>query len=331
MSMAEVGLPGQRIDVLNGGDVAPDGRLLSVAEIQRAFRELTALRSGQATALREHTPAIATRTGPPWQVDRTVPDMGKYVIPARQPDTSDEAGLRPGWVSVLAAHSGAGASTVALAIADAAAQVGRAVHLIETAHPTRSGLVAAASAELGADPDGAWRRGSRGTVIIDRRAGDCTPTGWPAGLPDPADAAEAPLVLVDVGLPSPANRGRVADSHTRVVVVCRPTVPGARLVEQLLAALAGQQVIVAAVGPCKWPGEVACGAGPLLRAARADDRLVGVPPDRRLEVTGPINSPLPKSVTAAGRVLLGLLDAAFPGDAPTAASHRAPATEGTPQ
>ena len=40
MSLSEVGVRGQCVDVLNGGDVAPDGRLLSVAEIQQAFHEL---------------------------------------------------------------------------------------------------------------------------------------------------------------------------------------------------------------------------------------------------------------------------------------------------
>ena len=42
VSLSEVGRTGQRVDVVHGGDVAPDGRLLSVAEIQQAFRELRA-------------------------------------------------------------------------------------------------------------------------------------------------------------------------------------------------------------------------------------------------------------------------------------------------
>jgi hypothetical protein len=84
-------------------------------------------------------------------------------------------------VRVIAGHSGAGASTAALAIADAAAGGGRSVHLVEAAHPSRSGLVAATSAELGLDETGAWRRGTRGQpalvghVTIVRRAADRAP------------------------------------------------------------------------------------------------------------------------------------------------------------
>src|SRR3954465_4696067 len=50
MSLSGVGVPGQRVDVLNGGDVAPDGRLLSVAEIQQAFRELRVRKPSEAAS-----------------------------------------------------------------------------------------------------------------------------------------------------------------------------------------------------------------------------------------------------------------------------------------
>ena len=116
----------------------------------------------------------------------------------------------------------------------------------ETAHPTRSGLVAAANAELGVDAGGAWRRGSRGQVTIDRRAGNATPSGWPA-LTAPDDG----LVVVDIGLPTPDSLARLAISRCRIVVVCRPTVPGVRLAEQLLNSITGP-VIIASVGSGKW-------------------------------------------------------------------------------
>jgi hypothetical protein len=38
MTLAEVGRAGQRINLLQGGDVASDGRLPSVQEIQQHFR-----------------------------------------------------------------------------------------------------------------------------------------------------------------------------------------------------------------------------------------------------------------------------------------------------
>ena len=223
---------------------------------------------------------------------------------------------------MVAAHAGAGASTVALAIADAAAAAGRATHLVETAHPTRSGLVAAANAELGIDASGAWRRGSRGQVTIDRRAGNDTPIGWPA-----LTASDDGLVVVDLGLPTPDGLARLAASGCRIVVVCRPTVPGVRLAEQLLNSITGP-VIVASVGAGKWPGEVSASLGPRLRALRATNAVVPVPADRRLEVTGPTNSPLPKPVATAGRSLLGLIDAARSGDA-TASAQSAPRRKGT--
>ncbi len=308
MSLSEVGMPGQQVDVLNGGDVAPDGRLLSVAEIQQAFRDL-----------RARTPSEAATVRAPEQVQveerPTGPGGGS------QPAPTPGADLDPTWVSVVAAHAGAGASTVALAIADAAAAAGRATHLIETAHPTRSGLVAAANAELGLDASGAWRRGNRGQVTIDRRAGNDSPRGWPiAATPDDG------LVVVDLGLPTPDTVTRLATSGGRIVVVCRPTVPGVRLAEQLLNAITSP-VIVASVGAGKWPGEVNASLGPRLRELRANNAVVPVAADRRLEVTGPTNSPLPKPVATAGRSLLGLIDDARSGDA-TASAQSAPRRKG---
>jgi hypothetical protein len=70
-------------------------------------------------------------------------------------------------VLVLAAHAGAGASTVALLLGDTLAATGTATRLIECADPSRSGIAAATDTELGEDPSG-WRRGRRGQLDIDR-------------------------------------------------------------------------------------------------------------------------------------------------------------------
>jgi hypothetical protein len=322
MSLSEVGVPGQRVDVLNGGDVAPDGRLLSVAEIQQAYRELRARKPSEAASqpAPEQEQVEAARCGGGAAEIGT--DLPSGPARGRKPAVTHGADLDRAWVGVVAAHAGAGASTVALAIADAAAAAGRATHLIETAHPTRSGLVAAANAELGLDASGAWRRGSRGQVTIDRRAGNDTPIGWPAVI-----ASDDGLVVVDLGLPTPDGLARLATSGCRIVVVCRPTVPGVRLAEQLLNSVTGR-VIVASVGAGKWPGEVSASLGPRLRALRATNAVVPVTADRRLEVTGPTNSPLPKPVATAGRSLLGLIDAAHSGDA-TASARSAPRRKGT--
>jgi hypothetical protein len=291
-SLCEVQLPGQRVDVLNGGDVAPDGRLLSVAEIQQAFRELRT-RNLSDIATPSASKPEPTSAGPSIE---TVAHHGGDI---------DER-----WVSVIAAHAGAGASTVALAVADAAATAGRGTHLVETAHPTRSGLVAAANAELGVDASGAWRRGSRGQLTIARRADSDVPTCWPA-LTAPGDG----LVVVDLGLPTPDSLTRLVTSGCRIVVVCRPTVPGVRLAEQVLDSITGP-VIVASVGG-KWTSQITASLGPLLRELRANNAVVYVPTDRRLEVTGPTTSPLPKPVATAGHSLLTLINAAHPNDATT--------------
>jgi hypothetical protein len=330
--------------VANGGDVDPGERLLSVAEIQQAFRELRARRPPAASRMaapHEHLvsecPAPAGTPVPPARRSRR--DAGRMVpqalddthrerwagsgdsgpqrgasrgdsVPAAVAGRGDSDALAADWITVVAAHAGAGASTVALAISDAAAATDRRVHLVENAHPRRSGLIAAASAELGTDAAGAWRRGSRDRVTIDRRVADVEPGGWPV-LPVGEDPT---MTVLDLGLPAPETLARLAADRTRtVVVVCRPTVPGVRLTEHVLSQLAEQPVVVAAVGPRRWSGEVTASLGPRLRALRAAARVVAVPPDRRLEVTGPTHCPLPKPVRTAARALLGLLLDADPG------------------
>jgi hypothetical protein len=319
----------------HSGDVEDPRRLLSVAEIQQVLRELQAPRPRPGTA------GIGAPSQRPANTNSQLASRGERLPTARRPrrvaagtpdqgwgDTEGErpagggdsaagasrgsgniAELEGGWLAVLAAHAGAGASTVALAISDAAAADGHRVHLVDTAHPFRSGLVAAASEELGTDVTGAWRRGRRTGVTIDRRATDTAPGDWPV----PPGGDGRPLTVVDLGLAEPEDLPRPAADRTRAVVVCRPTVPGVRLTEQLLEQLAPQAVVVAAVGRSRWPGEVIGSVGPTLRALRAAGRVVPVPMDRRLQVAGPTSSPLPRPLRAAGRSLLELLDDGHPG------------------
>lgn len=327
--------------VANGADVDPDERLLSVAEIQQAFRELRARRPRAAAgrpvaSMRLHEPSVSedpaptgapvlsprrswldgdSKAPPAWDNARCErwADRGDRTpsrsesrgdsAPAAVPLRGDSDALAADWITVVAAHAGAGASTVALAISDAAAATDRRVHLVETAHPRRSGLMAAASAELGTDAAGAWRRGSRGRVTIDRRVADVEPGGWPV-LP----ISEEPAVTVlDLGLPAPENLTRLAADRTRTVVVCRPTVPGVRLTEHVLSQLAGQPVVVAVVGPARWPRAVNANCGPQLRELRSRGRVVRVPIDGRLQTAGLTGDRLPKGVEAAGRSLAALL------------------------
>jgi hypothetical protein len=353
MTLLRVGGRDQPIEHQSGFDEAAELRTLSVAEIQRALHQLRAVPPPSSDMPGTGTPAatttdpppvrgcgtaalcgsrskgdIATESLSPWgDTDRFAHDgWGDTASAVFHPDCGtgappslaapDPAAMSPGWVMVVAAHAGAGASTVALSIADAAGVADRAVHLIDAAPPARCGLVAAASAELGTDNTGDWRRGARCHVTLDRRAGADTTATWPSGVPDGAD-----LTIVDLGLPNAEQLRRIAARSLRVVVVCRLTLPGVRLTEQLLSGAPELGVVVAAVGPVKWPREVTATAGPRLVQLRASHRLVTVPWDRHMEVTGPTSSALPKRLIAAGRALLELLDDADRAVTPTATSR----------
>jgi hypothetical protein len=332
----------------DSGDVEGHRRLLSVAEIQQVLRELQArrpravaagigatsrraenrnaqqpaLQSGHVPATRRPRRARANFPDPGWgDTERGTPARGGDSASGIRQQPPHSGALEAGCIRVLAAHAGAGASTVALLISDAAAAGGRRVYLVDTAHPSRSGLVAAASEELGTDSTGMWRRGMRTGVTIDRCATEVAPGGWPV-----APAGDGPAVtVVDIGLAAQKELIRLAGDRNRLVVVCRPTVPGVRLTEQVLDRLAPQAVVVAAVGPSRWPGEVTASLGPRLRALRAAGRVVPVPMDRHLEVAGPTSSPLPRPLRSAGRSLLELLDESHPGDV-----ARSPATTTAP-
>jgi hypothetical protein len=117
-----------------------------------------------------------------------------------------------------------------------------------------------------------------------------------------------------------------------IVVACRATIPGVRLTEQLLNRLNDATVAVAMLGGRRWPGEVTSSCGPRLSALRAAGRVVAVPIDGHLAITGPTHLPLPKAVFAAGRALLGLLDFAHEGAAsPTAHGALRSPKKGTPR
>jgi hypothetical protein len=307
------------------GDAGPGAspRLLSVAEVQQALRDLRAQPQPQTSSEADRhvtstvpstTPRHRAAPSPKRRSERArrAPshsggDTGSAVVTARG-DVTREAGRArgdkrrtlTGWVTVAAAHAGAGASTVALAIADAGAETGQGVHLIEATPPYCSGMVAAASAELGCDADDSWRRGQRGNVVIDRWATDAAIERWPS----PPRSCHGATV-VDLGLLD-GRWSELPEDLRCTVVVCRPTVPGIRLTEHLLGLLAEQPLAVAAIGPSRWPGEATAGLGPRLRALRDAGRVVAVPLDRHLGITGLTAEPLPRAVRAAGGALVQL-------------------------
>jgi hypothetical protein len=204
----------------------------------------------------------------------------------------------------VAGHAGAGASTVALAVAEGLAE-GRRVQLVDYAEPVRSGLAAASDIELGTDGAG-WRRGRRGRLDVVRLA--CRPGDGELPPPPETDHADR-LMVVDAGwslttalLDSPSSLIRDAN----VVVVTRVTVPAVRQTEHVLTAVDGDPV-VAAVGPARWPRTVQASCGPRLGDLRSRGRVVRVPVDRRLEIGGLTGDRLAKPLAAAGGSLAALL------------------------
>jgi Mrp family chromosome partitioning ATPase len=130
-------------------DVA-SGRALTVAELQQA------LRAARAAAIES-------------------PGRSRRLAMVEQAPIGD---VPPTWterdIYVVGVHAGAGTSTVALALADVAANAGP-VHLVERCRAGCSGLASAADIELGDLPDGGWRRGRRGLVVVDRPITDAEP------------------------------------------------------------------------------------------------------------------------------------------------------------
>ena len=209
-------------------------------------------------------------------------------------------------VAVVGCHGGAGASTVALGLAEAAGQ-GR---VLECCTAAASGLASASSAELGSAGDG-WIRGSRGSVLIERQ-GDRLVS--PAGCPPPS-SGDLSFTIVDCGwdldlLASAGGwLGDLVRSESAVVVVARPTVPGLRRLEAAAGLLGQGHVIAVVVGLEKrWPRQVERALGPHGRALRAAGRLVCVPHDPGLAVNGLTPEPLPASIVAGCSALLTLLE-----------------------
>lgn len=266
---------------------------------------------GQMSIASMQAAVIAIRAG----VFDAVPDgerAAAAVPPPARSQSNHDAAVELGGpaVVVLAAHPGAGASTVALAVAEALAGRWR-VQLVEYADPRRSGLGAASSRELGVDAGG-WRRGRRGAVNLARLT-ETRPSIEDFPLPPNAD--DTPdgdrLLVVDAGWPvAPTLPGSgwlpTLLGTAQLVVVTRVTVPGVRQTEHLLTAL-GVPAVVATVGSGRWPGVVAASCGPALRAARTAGRTVMVPTVRRLEIAGLTADPLPKPVAVAGKALAALL------------------------
>jgi hypothetical protein len=238
-------------------------------------------------------------------------------------------------IPVLAAHGGAGASTCALVLADAAAGAGLRVLLIDTADPARSGLAASC------DVEGVATRGisSRRGVQISRRRGiDCRRVAagqqrlcLPDDVPDLLAWTERldgayDVTIVDIawdawrtwGHPSAPAAAWLSgnDTFTAPVVVLRPTRRGLTQLEGLLdqasmahakGATAPVKTLVT-VGSSPWPPDVLASASPAARGLLAC--AVTLPWDVDLERYGLTTAPSPPELQGAALLVLAALGAA---------------------
>ena len=200
-------------------------------------------------------------------------------------------------VAVVGCAGGVGASTVALALATAAAMPAR---VVECCPPLASGFSAAANAELGTE--GPWRRGSRGDVLLER------PIIRDATVPVPTESG-VEWTFVDTNWTAlsgsrtgwPESLVRTLDD---IVLVTNATVPGLRRLESC-AEIFGRDAIGVVVGHAakRWPRPVKVAAAGM--PARV--HLADLPLDSRLQVTGLTPDPLPAPLLKAAQNVLALL------------------------
>ena len=238
-------------------------------------------------------------------------------------------------IPVLAAHGGAGASTCALALADAAAEAGLRVLLIDTADPARSGLAPSC------DVEGVVMRGvscRRGVQVSRRRGIDCRRVAagqqrlclpddvpdllaWTEGLDGAYD-----VTIVDIawdawrtwGHPSAPAAAWLsgADQSTAPVVVLRPTRRGLTQLEGVLdqaskAHAEGETAPVSTlvtVGSSPWPPDVVASASPAARGLLAC--AFTLPWDVDLERYGLTSAPSPPALQGAALLVLAELGVA---------------------
>lgn len=248
----------------------------TVSELRRAW---AALESGQFADAQGRRGTGATWT----------PAAGERVLP------------------VVGAHGTAGASTLALAIATEAAPA----RVVECAPTTRSGLVGAATAELGRR-DG-WVQGTRDQVVLER---------WDDGnqmrSPSPL-VSDVGMTVVDVGSNVADRSGlpwlaETLDGVGPVVVVGDLSLPGLRRIQQALSAPWGGSWVVALRGPKPQRSPRY-----LRRALDHIDSslpLVHIPDDPRLRLCGLDIAPLPPLLLAAAQQILTVVEPAWRKEAP---------------
>ena len=286
----------------------------STRELQAAAAALAAGRFSTTTAATEARSAIDDQYARP--VSDSI-DSGpaegvgadERVTVGTQRPIAAATGSAP-LVRVRAANAGAGASTVALALADVADVAGIRTRVLDAAAPTWSGLLGATVTELGAAEG--WRRGRRGDgVLIDRVEESIR---VPEEVPTPRSVDGVDLTVLDAGwslreLAASQTGAWVATTAADVeVLVTRPTGLALSQTEAALADLEDQldadQVVVVVVGASRWGDREFATAGRLLRTAHRQEAVLFTPllPTKALPGLGP--DPLPKQLTNPSQRLL---------------------------
>ena len=274
---------------------APTRPAVSVDELKRAWH---AVQAGQFR--RTSRPGLSTRQ----------PDLVDEAARVWEPAADEHV------VPLLGAAGSAGTSTVALAIALAAERPAR---VVECGPAIASGLASASTAELGTDATG-WHQGRRDHVLLERTS---NLAGGPAATPTPTVAAHRGLLTVlDIGwetsqVLTATTWLTTTIGHAPALVMVTPaTVPGFRRLDALLELLetvdsrAGERLHVAVVGPRrkKWPRGLEHAGGLATRQLLQSDRVVQIPHDRDLAISGLDSRPLPEAVLDAGARLLSQID-----------------------
>lgn len=196
-----------------------------------------------------------------------------------------------------------GASTLALALATVTR--GR---LVESCSSCASGLVGAATAELGFGANG-WAMGRRDETLI-ARTGAVHLT--PSDVPLPGDRSpDGAVTVLDVGWDLShvlASDGWLREELVvapEVVLVTTATVPGLRRLENVLQMLGDARPILAVRtrGGGRWPRELRGAEGVATQRSRRAGDWVDVPYDRRLELRGVDSAPLPPALLAAAAAI----------------------------
>ncbi|MEO5665337.1 MAG: hypothetical protein ABIR39_18885 [Nocardioides sp.] len=192
-------------------------------------------------------------------------------------------------VSVSGAHPGVGATTVALALAEAISDGEREVTLVDEA--LNADAFAAAECEVDSG-DSDWKAGRRGSVRILRGSSSSEPPG-------------GDRVIVDGSRPD----------ETHHVLVCRATLPSLRRAEPSMTS----GTAVAVVAAARWPRRLRASLGPAMSEAISDGRVVFFPYSRDLDQYGVDADPLPAPTLAVARRLAELL---MPGYVGTTSPNR---------